>query len=46
LTDAAGRVLKGYSGGMRQRLDLAASMMTRPPVLFLGERTGPRPAAL
>jgi ABC-2 type transport system ATP-binding protein len=46
LTDAASRVLKGYSGGMRRRLDLAASMMTRPPVLFLDERTGPRPAAL
>jgi len=39
LTDAAGRVLKGYSGGMRRRLDLAASMMTRPPVLFLDEPT-------
>jgi ABC-type multidrug transport system ATPase subunit len=32
-------VLKGYSGGMRRRLDLAASMMTRPPVLFLDEPT-------
>src|SRR6516225_9600980 len=39
LTDAADRVLKGYSGGMRRRLDLAASMMTRPPVLFLYEPT-------
>ena len=39
LTDAADRVLKGYSGGMRRRLDLAASMMTRPPVLFLDEPT-------
>src|SRR5215471_18534620 len=39
LTDAAGRVVKGYSGGMRRRLDLAASMMTRPPVLFLDEPT-------
>jgi len=39
LTDAASRVLKGYSGGMRRRLDLAASMMTRPPVLFLDEPT-------
>jgi ABC-2 type transport system ATP-binding protein len=39
LDDAADRVLKGYSGGMRRRLDLAASMMTRPPVLFLDEPT-------
>jgi ABC-2 type transport system ATP-binding protein len=39
LTDAADRVLKGYSGGMRRRLDLAASMMTRPSVLFLDEPT-------
>src|SRR5580658_1164873 len=39
LTDAADRVVKGYSGGMRRRLDLAASMMTRPPVLFLDEPT-------
>jgi ABC-2 type transport system ATP-binding protein len=39
LTDAADRVLKGYSGGMRRRLDLAASMMSRPPVLFLDEPT-------
>jgi ABC-2 type transport system ATP-binding protein len=39
LSDAADRVLKGYSGGMRRRLDLAASMMTRPPVLFLDEPT-------
>ena len=39
LTDAADRVLKGYSGGMRRRLDLAASMMTRPPVLFFDEPT-------
>src|ERR1700678_3632304 len=35
LTDAAGRVAKGYSGGMRRRLDLAAGLVTRPPVLFL-----------
>jgi ABC-2 type transport system ATP-binding protein len=39
LTFAADRVLKGYSGGMKRRLDLAASMMTRPPVLFLDEPT-------
>jgi len=39
LGDAADRVLKGYSGGMRRRLDLAAGIVTRPPVLFLDEPT-------
>jgi ABC-2 type transport system ATP-binding protein len=39
LADAADRVMKGYSGGMRRRLDIAASMMTRAPVLFLDEPT-------
>jgi ABC-2 type transport system ATP-binding protein len=39
LTEAADRVMKGYSGGMRRRLDLAAGLVTRPPVLFLDEPT-------
>lgn len=39
LLDAADRVLKEYSGGMRRRLDLAAGLVTRPPVLFLDEPT-------
>lgn len=39
LSDAAGRSPKGFSGGMRRRLDLAASMILAPQVLFLDEPT-------
>jgi oleandomycin transport system ATP-binding protein len=39
LTDAARRLTKTYSGGMRRRLDLAASLIGRPSVVFLDEPT-------
>ncbi len=39
LSDAGDRTLKTYSGGMRRRLDLAAALVARPPVLFLDEPT-------
>lgn len=39
LVEAAGRLVKTYSGGMRRRLDLAASLILAPPILFLDEPT-------
>lgn len=39
LSDAAKRPVKQFSGGMRRRLDLAASLISRPPLIFLDEPT-------
>ena len=39
LEDAADKQIKQFSGGMRRRLDLAASLITRPPLIFLDEPT-------
>jgi ABC-2 type transport system ATP-binding protein len=39
LADAADRTVRTYSGGMRRRLDLAAALVNRPPILFLDEPT-------
>ena len=39
LVEAQTRTVKGYSGGMRRRIDLAGALVIRPPVLFLDEPT-------
>ena len=39
LTGAGDKLVKAYSGGMRRRLDIGASLIGRPPVLFLDEPT-------
>ena len=39
LVDAGKRLVRTYSGGMRRRLDLAAALVARPPILFLDEPT-------